>query len=118
MMGWVRNRRRFGGWLALFALALQLALSFGHIHPEDFAAANPAGVAAAHSGSVPSAPVGDHDDCPICAAIHLAGTLLLPAPPAIPLAVIPAFTRIDAPAPSEPAPAPAQFFQARGPPEA
>ena len=30
----IRNNRRFGGWLALFALAVQLVLSFGHVHLE------------------------------------------------------------------------------------
>jgi hypothetical protein len=36
-MSWVRTHRRIGGTLALFALALQLVLSFGHVHPRDFA---------------------------------------------------------------------------------
>ena len=34
-MYWVRSNRRFGSWAALFALAIQLVLSFGHIHIED-----------------------------------------------------------------------------------
>jgi hypothetical protein len=34
-MRWFRTRSRLGSCLALFALALQLALSFGHIHLKD-----------------------------------------------------------------------------------
>src|SRR5262245_32631294 len=33
-MGWLRSRSRWGSYLALFALAFQLALSFGHVHIE------------------------------------------------------------------------------------
>ena len=35
-MHWIRKNSRFGSWAAVFALALQLVLSFGHIHAEDF----------------------------------------------------------------------------------
>ena len=35
-MHWIRKNRRFGSWAAVFALTIQLVLSFGHIHPEDF----------------------------------------------------------------------------------
>ena len=31
-MGWVRRHRRHGAVLALIALALQIALTFGHVH--------------------------------------------------------------------------------------
>ena len=34
-MRWFRAYRKFGGRLALFALALQFYLSFAHIHPDD-----------------------------------------------------------------------------------
>jgi hypothetical protein len=34
-MRWVRTNRRFGGWCALVAIALQIALSFGHAHRID-----------------------------------------------------------------------------------
>jgi len=36
-MRWVRGHRRVGACVALFALALQLVLSFGHIHLADIA---------------------------------------------------------------------------------
>src|SRR5262245_62321691 len=34
-MSWFRTRARWGSWLALFALALQLTLSFAHVHLGD-----------------------------------------------------------------------------------
>jgi hypothetical protein len=34
-MQWVRTNRRFGGWCALAAIALQIVLSFGHAHRID-----------------------------------------------------------------------------------
>jgi hypothetical protein len=80
---------RRGTWLALAAMVLQLVLSFGHMHPEDFFP--PAGpgakiLAAADSGAAPQVPAkpapGDaaHDDCAICANMQMAAALLLPDP--------------------------------------
>ena len=36
-MHWVRANRRIGAWVALFALSLQLVLSFGHVHAHSAA---------------------------------------------------------------------------------
>jgi hypothetical protein len=36
-MGWFRSRSRLGSYLALFALAFQLAVSFGHVHLDHIA---------------------------------------------------------------------------------
>jgi hypothetical protein len=91
MRGW-RSRRRFGAGLGLFALLLQLTLSFAHVHPEDLLGA-PTGAAERVAGKaqpagpdqdrhVPGAP---HDDCPICAVMHLAGTIVVPDAPALAL---------------------------------
>jgi hypothetical protein len=88
-MSWVRTHRKFGGTLALFALALQLALSFGHIHVRDFAGIPGAPVAHAQL-TAPHGPDGHATDqasddyCLVCATIALSGTLVLPALPAVP----------------------------------
>jgi hypothetical protein len=122
-MGRIRSMRRFGGWLALFALALQLTLSFGHIHAEDFAPAQTSVAAsdAGHSGANHnSGSTGrDHDDCPICATIYLLATLVMPLPPLVALpadhvSIVPADfgSRYLAPAASP------RLFQARAPPQA
>jgi len=80
-----RPRAKFGSsfssWLALFALALQLALSFGHVHLHDIGSTGVkvAGTQAPSAPSSPDHPAGDADDyCAICATIHLASTTFLP----------------------------------------
>jgi hypothetical protein len=85
-MAWARRRLRFGSWLALAALAIQLALSFGHIHAEDFATtANQATVDADQRGgnSEPDRHDFGHHDCDICATIALFATLVIPSPPVL-----------------------------------
>ena len=87
-MSWIRTHRRFGGTLALFALALQLVLSFGHVHARDFAGIPGSAVAQAQV-TAPHGPGGDAADqandvyCAVCATIALSGTLVLPALPAL-----------------------------------
>jgi len=77
-MRWFRRHVRFGSWCALAALAVQLVLSFGHLHTVGSAAAAAALAQAAESTSTsPDAPAkpAKHvaDYCTICASIHLAG---------------------------------------------
>ena len=42
-MQWIRKNRSVGSLAALFALSIQLVLSFGHIHPEDIRGTSPSG---------------------------------------------------------------------------
>jgi hypothetical protein len=83
----LRPLRRRGAWAALFALALQIVLAFGHMHPLPTASA-PVAVAALggplqSSGGDPSDAA--QDICAICVTIHLASTVGLPPPPALPV---------------------------------
>ena len=76
MMQWFRAKLKIGARLAIFALALQIALSFGHVHLGDIRHA-------VGDLSVPSAstqqPVSDADDyCAICASIYLVASSFLP----------------------------------------
>jgi hypothetical protein len=95
-----RANHRRAAWVALFALWLQLALSFGHRHAEDFAglgasSAAFAGQAQVDDGAPPGSPGNPnpdglgHEACAICAAISLADCLILPdlAPAAAPAPV-------------------------------
>src|SRR4051812_16379299 len=106
-MNWFRKHLKHGSRLALFALAIQFALSFGHFHSfaaqaaptvqtsvtdADFAYA--AGVAAQAAADEvaqkqqPSTPDTDQqpaDACAICAVMSLAGNLLLATPPLLQL---------------------------------
>jgi len=84
-MRWIRMNRQLGARLALFALALQLVLSFGHIHAEDLGIAVPASatsIAHNHANDDGSPPPQDQDDrhdvCVICATLSLTSTSLLP----------------------------------------
>src|SRR5260221_9851413 len=118
-MKWFRNRLKHGSRLALFALAIQFALSFGHFH--SFAAqAAPAiatgltlsdldyakGLTAQDTANKveqnqrPATPDTDHsaDACAICAVISLAGNVLFSALPLLqlPQAVELLYLTIDA----------------------
>ena len=88
-MRWFRRNMRFGTWCALFALTIQLVLSFGHLHFASSAAT--AALAAAAAEPLGTAPddtptpskhsrVADY--CTICASLHLAG-LLTAEPPSV-----------------------------------
>jgi hypothetical protein len=112
------TRRRLSGWLALLALALQLAVSFGHMHRDEFVHGRP-GVTVVTQGN--GAPLGDDDDhltCDICATVHLAGTLLLPAPPAIAMPAEITIARLTAGEHRTTQRTAALAFNARGPPSA
>jgi hypothetical protein len=88
-----RYERRIGSWLALFALGLQLIISFGHIHLDGLVRADNARVALAAAGHAsqsllpqPSGTGGDGDDyCPICASVYLSSHSFVPAAPVLSL---------------------------------
>jgi hypothetical protein len=83
-MNWFRKHVKTGTRLALFALAIQFALSFGHFHAE-FIHAAPALQAAVADAT--AQPASDHDtdrhgtDCAICAVLSLANNFLFASPP-------------------------------------
>ena len=86
-MSSVCRHKRYGAALALIALALQIALTFGHVHlrglPGDSHAAVAKQVRLAHSPQqTPTQIPADNDDyCAICASIFLASSAFAPAPP-------------------------------------
>jgi hypothetical protein len=92
-MSWLRSNRRGVTWLALFALACQLLISFGHVHLGKAGGHPDVSTVAANTGdnsaSVPPSlphknPAGLADDfCAICASISLASTLVVPTSPAV-----------------------------------
>ena len=97
-MGWIHHHRRQGAWLALAALAVQIVLSFGHVHLRVTPAAH-ASIAAPLANAVarashqqPARNPDDDDYCAVCASIFLVSTSLVSTPP--PLPVADAFTRI------------------------
>ena len=106
-MNWFRKHLKHGSRLALFALAIQFALSFGHFHgvaaqaapaiqtnvtDADFAyAASAAAQTAADEiaqKQQPATPDTDQqpaDNCAICAVMSLAGNVLFATPPLLQL---------------------------------
>jgi hypothetical protein len=105
-VNWFRKHLKHGSRLALFALAIQFALSFGHFHGEVARAAPAiqtgladADLAIAATLATPQAPSeaaqqqpSDHDTghqpangCAICAVISLANNFLFATPPLLEL---------------------------------
>jgi hypothetical protein len=124
-MRWFRSRSRFGSYLALFALAFQLAVSFGHVHLDEIdpLSAGSAAFASTQSGdevSAPSSPTGREDVaddcCPICTLIHFAGAMLPAETPPLPLPNMFGHSRLDAAVEFDLAASHRVLFQARAPP--
>ncbi|MDA9445246.1 MULTISPECIES: DUF2946 domain-containing protein [Bradyrhizobium] len=99
-MKWFRSNIRHGARLALFAMLVQFALTFGHSH--WFAQAAPLtqsslqqtdganGVAAVDRAAIqkqsPAVPDREHqgeDNCAICAVVAMAGTVVSATPPVL-----------------------------------
>jgi Protein of unknown function (DUF2946) len=85
-MKWVRSNIRLGARLALFALVVQFALSFGHFHAIAAQAA-PSIQSVQQQLPAPSPDPDRHQDdlCAICAVMALASTAVAAAPPSLPL---------------------------------
>jgi hypothetical protein len=101
-MKWFRSNIKHGSRLALFALAVQFALSFGHFHLLAATQATPAvqsgltqsdaakGLAAAGDQAAQQQSPANHDPdqqssdpCAICAVVAMASTVLLATPPVL-----------------------------------
>jgi hypothetical protein len=78
---------RFGSWLALIALAFQLAVSFGHVHLDGVGiGASAVGWPTHAAHSVPAQPPADNDDyCAICASLYLTANSFVPSAPPLPM---------------------------------
>ena len=124
-MRWFRANRILGSRLALFALAVQFVLAFGHVHHDDiYGFARPAAAIAAAvpdgSQPLPANHPGKHSDdyCAVCATMSLLGNSFVAAAPALPLpAVSHAIEQLDRVAAIFIAPRRAAF-QSRAPPAA
>ena len=128
-MTWFRSRHRSVTRLALFALAFQMVVSFGHMDADELGPspldhcgrshlglnAIPAAVALPDRSRVPAAPEGY---CPICASLALVATAFPSLPP-----ILPVPPGVDPVWPTQPpvrgiAPRFGFSFQARAPPAA
>src|ERR1700759_5415474 len=87
-MLWFRAHLKLGSRLALFALAIQLVLTFGHIHGVSAGAAESALSSLTHQAQNSADPCKDSSgtcdsNCPICALIQLASTSAVSVPPTL-----------------------------------
>jgi hypothetical protein len=91
-MRWFREKIRNGAWLALIALAINLGLSFGHVHALDgrHSEGGVRALIAAVTGSqagdqTPSRPGDLQPDylCPICMAAFAMGNAVAATPPTL-----------------------------------
>jgi hypothetical protein len=93
-MRWFRAHGKFGGRLALLALALQFYLSFAHIHPDDLYGPIGQALSVAETVNLPTAesfkaiPAGQpwySGDalCPICETIYFLSISFTPDAPAV-----------------------------------
>jgi hypothetical protein len=125
-MRWFRSRKRAGSYLALFALAFQLAVSFVHVHLERIAPPS-VGASALAGAQIPAAdfnapsnPTGREDladdCCPICTLIHLAGALVPAEMPLLPLPTVVGRLRLELAAEFDLTASHAALFRARAPP--
>jgi hypothetical protein len=121
-MQWFRAKLKAGAGLALFALTVQIVLSFGHVHLGGFAHAAVYLSSTSTTSTSPAPnhpPAGDPDNyCAICATIHLTGSSFLPEGPRVPIPVATQLVEQFKPVTAvfiEPRRAP---FQSRAPPPA
>jgi hypothetical protein len=88
-MGWVHLHKRYGARLAIAAMALQIVLSFGHVHVHGIGHGSPVVTASAQGNPAAPNPVQnkpDTDDyCAICATISLLSTSFVAQAPLLPL---------------------------------
>jgi hypothetical protein len=117
-MRWFRTHIGLGSRLALFALAVQLALSFAHVHATDPGRAQVAAASATGAGDVPT-PKSDgpvDPGCALCGLNQLGATATPSAAPALPTLVAPGHIRLAAADQFVLAASPRLLFQARAPP--
>lgn len=97
-MRWYRYHQRIVGILALFALGIQLVVSFAHVHVEGVRApfnvsqsrTVPSSGLPARTPDTPGAPQPDH--CAVCVTIGLLSNGLSGEPPAISLPALVRFS--------------------------
>ncbi|MBI3699373.1 MAG: DUF2946 domain-containing protein [Afipia sp.] len=119
-MTWLRARTRKLSLLALFALAIQFGLSFGHVHHERALFGKSAIFASVASPVSPdSGNDTDNrtDQCAICATIAIANALIGSLPPVLQLPAIVAATEILPVAVTHDATVYSLGFRSRAPPQ-
>jgi hypothetical protein len=84
-MNWFRSNIKHGSRLALLALAIQFALSFGHFHGITAQAAPTIQQISQQAPSNQDSDQQPTDPCAICAVMALANAVLFASPPVLQL---------------------------------
>jgi hypothetical protein len=120
-MSWFRDNIRHGSWLALVAIAINLAFSFGHIHAVSAHGSD--GVIAAVLDATDHGKAPGHSDdpqadylCPICIASSAIANAMAASPPVIPLQLTATVVDRTIPPVRFAIALPRAPFQSRGPP--
>jgi len=129
-MRWLRSRIRPGTWLALLALAIQLALSFGHLHLHGSQRSAPVSLVVQWivqpASAAPDAPADPTQEkpglpghaCAVCSVMQLAKSAVPPVAPVLSLPDARAENPFGANPDSAAAASPRLVFHARAPPQA
>ncbi len=96
-MSWLRAHAKRLSMVALFALAVQLGVSFGHFHRDGLLTVSAAQTTITASDTSPDADARG-DLCAICVTIAMANTAVDAAPPILPLPALFARTTTSLPA--------------------
>jgi hypothetical protein len=120
-MRWFRSNVRSGAWFALVAMALQLALTFGHLHLRIAATQQVAKAAVTLLPDGSSLPTKQKprivdENCAICTLIQMAGTGVPAAGASLPILARFIAAPFRLAMEHEPDTSPPHHFQARGPP--
>ncbi|MGC1326304.1 MAG: hypothetical protein WA776_13225 [Xanthobacteraceae bacterium] len=92
-MGWVHDHKRRGACLALAALLLQIAISFGHVDLDGIVGSDHLTLTRLHKTvfaksskqGATQTPGDDDGYCPICASIFMVSTSFVSEPPQLPM---------------------------------
>jgi hypothetical protein len=118
-MRWFRSNVRTSAWFALVAMALQLALTFGHLHLRVASAASAqlkAAVTLPDGSSLPAKPRLADEHCAICTLIQMVGAGAPSAAASLPLPSLFTSAPLTVGFEHQPRAPPPLHFQARGPP--
>ena len=118
-MRWLRSHAKPWGWLALVALALQLGLSFGHVHGPHSDRTAAVLTATADAGNASATDTGgssDADYCATCAVLTLLTGARTASAPIFILPVALASAEINFVAEAARFGSPRAAFQSRAPP--
>jgi hypothetical protein len=113
--------RQARGWVALFALLVQLLGSYGHVHPDGLRRSAGELTAAERSRATPLSGNGNpalpaRDACALCLSIELIGSAALPEAVALTLPHLPAMASETDGTELRLTPPPYLLFHTTGPP--